>query len=73
MNLEGLQTLVKDELGLAALPKAKDRFIEDLDVSSLSMVELMTAIEEEYDVRIPMEEIHLIQTYGALVDRIKRG
>lgn len=43
-------------------PDAK--FGDDLDADSLDLVELVMALEEEFDVAVPEEELEDIQTVG---------
>jgi len=40
------------------------RFIDDLGADSLDLVELIMAIEEEFDIEIPDEEAEKIVTVG---------
>ncbi|MFH1235890.1 MAG: acyl carrier protein [Parcubacteria group bacterium] len=47
------------------------RFIEDLGADSLDIIELIMAIEEEYDLNIPDEEAEKLTTYGALIECLK--
>ena len=44
------------------------RFFADLDADSLDLVELVMALEERYDVRIPEEELEGIVTVGDALD-----
>ncbi|TDT61609.1 acyl carrier protein [Fonticella tunisiensis] len=46
-------------------------FIDDLGADSLDIVELIMALEEEFDIEIPDEEAEKIQTVGDVVDYIK--
>jgi len=46
-------------------------FIDDLGADSLDTVELVMALEEEFDLEIPDEEAEKIQTVGEAVDYIK--
>jgi acyl carrier protein len=39
-------------------------FGDDLDADSLDLVELMMAIEEQFDVEIPEEDLEGVQTVG---------
>lgn len=59
------------ELGLDA-DKIRDdaHFEEDLDVDSLGVVELLMALEDEFDVKIPDEEAESIMTVGQAVDLV---
>lgn len=45
-------------------------FLDDLDVDSLSMVEVVLACEERFDVRIPDEALEGLVTVGDAVDYI---
>lgn len=44
------------------VPDAK--FGDDLDADSLDLVELVMALEEEFDISVPEEELENIQTVG---------
>jgi acyl carrier protein len=59
------------ELGLDA-DKINDgaHFEEDLDVDSLGVVELLMALEDEFDVKIPDEDAETIVTVGQAIDLV---
>lgn len=44
------------------------KFAEDLDADSLDLVELVMALEEEFDVSIEEEELNDVTTVGAAYD-----
>jgi acyl carrier protein len=46
-------------------------FADDLDADSLDLVELVMALEEEFDVTVEEEELEGISTVGAAFDLIK--
>lgn len=46
-------------------------FIDDLGADSLDIVELIMAMEEEFDIEIPEEDAENITTVGAAVEYIK--
>ncbi|MGK2930967.1 MAG: acyl carrier protein [Acidimicrobiales bacterium] len=46
-------------------------FADDLDADSLDLVELVMALEEEFDVTVEEEELEGIDTVGAAFDLIK--
>src|SRR3954463_8169213 len=51
-------------------------FTDDLDVDSLSMVEVVVAAEEKFDVKIPDDEVKNLKTVGdagAFIDRAQNG
>jgi len=72
-----LVALVRQTLGAdAALPRQfpVDRQLSDLGVSSLKMVNLMLAVELEFDIAIPQSDItpenfHSVATIQAMVVR----
>ena len=74
---EQLVTLVKQTLGPNAVlphPFPVDRQLSDLGVSSLKMVNLMLAVEIEFDIAIPQSDItpenfHSVAAIEALVIR----
>jgi acyl carrier protein len=48
-------------------------FTDDLDVDSLSMVEVVVAAEEKFDVKIPDDEVKNLKTVGDAVAYIERA
>ncbi len=48
-------------------------FVDDLDVDSLSMVEIAVVAEERFEVSIPDEEIKNLRTVGDVVTYIERA
>lgn len=67
-----LRTLVAESLGVEeeeVVPEAS--FEEDLNVDHQELVDLMLAIEEEFDVRIPDDELAGIATIGDAVDYLE--
>ncbi|MDU1411607.1 MAG: acyl carrier protein [Clostridium sp.] len=49
----------------------ESEFIDDLGADSLDLVELIMALEEEFDMEIPDEDAEKITTVGDVVDYIK--
>lgn len=69
---EKIKKIISEQLGVEedeVLPEAK--FVDDLGADSLDTVELVMALEEEFDIEIPDEEAEKIQTVGAAIDFIK--
>jgi len=48
-------------------------FIDDLGADSLDIVELIMALEEEFDLEIPDSEAEKITTVGDVVEYIKNN
>jgi acyl carrier protein len=60
---ERVKSIIVEQLGVSleeVTPQAS--FIEDLGADSLDIVELIMALEEEYDLEIPDEDAEKIQT-----------
>ena len=49
---------------------AEARFGDDLDADSLDLVELVMALEEEFNVSVPEEELEGIETVGQAYDLV---
>jgi acyl carrier protein len=66
-----LTDLLVEELGLDRENiKMSATFEEDLEVDSLGVVELLMALEDNFDVKIPDEEAEKITTVSEAVDVI---
>ena len=48
-------------------------FTDDLDVDSLSMVEVVVAAEEKFSVRIPDDQVKNLKTVGDAVSYIEKA
>ncbi len=48
-------------------------FTDDLDVDSLSMVEVVVAAEEKFDVKIPDDDVQGLKTVGDAVNYIVKA
>ena len=46
-------------------------FKEDLGADSLDLFELVTNLEEEYNIEIPAEELEKLTTVGKVIDYLK--
>jgi acyl carrier protein len=66
-----LATIVEEIAGVPADDVQADKeFVGDLDVDSLSMVEIVVAAEEKFGVRIPDDQVKNLKTVGDAVDFI---
>ena len=66
-----LAAIVEEIAGVPAADVQADKeFIADLDVDSLSMVEIVVAAEEKFGVRIPDDQVKNLRTVGDAVDYI---
>ncbi|MGH4119964.1 acyl carrier protein [Clostridium sp.] len=51
--------------------KMESSFMNNLGADSLDIVELIMALEEEYEIEIPDEDVEKITTVGDVVEYIK--
>ncbi|WP_428056695.1 acyl carrier protein [Candidatus Avelusimicrobium alvi] len=78
MSVENVQERVKniivEQLGVEAdQVKPEAQFVNDLGADSLDTVELIMALEEEFDIEIPDEKAEKIKTVGEAVDYIEQN
>ena len=69
---EKVKEIIVDQLGVdekQVSPEAS--FIDDLGADSLDTVELVMALEEEFDIEIPDEEAEKIASVKNAIDYIK--
>jgi acyl carrier protein len=72
--VEGLAEILEEVAGVNPDDVAEGKsFTEDLDVDSLSMVEVVVAAEEKFDVKIPDDEVQNLKTVGDAVSYILKS
>lgn len=70
--LEKVKEVIKEQLGVEDdAIKLETSFIDDLGADSLDIVELIMALEEEFDMQIPDSEAEKISTVSDVVEYIK--
>ncbi len=63
--LERIKEIVAENLGVDAEAITKETsFKDDLSADSLDLFELVTALEDEYGIEIPSEDLEKIETVG---------
>jgi acyl carrier protein len=69
--LAKVKSVVSEKLNVGEDQVTTDaKFVEDLGADSLDQVELIMALEDEFDLKIPEEEAEQLSTIGAAVDFI---
>ena len=69
--LDGLAVIVNEVAGVPVADIQPDKsFIDDLDIDSLSMVEVVMAAEDKWGVKIPDSEVKNLKTVGDAVTYI---
>ena len=72
--LEGLAEIVEEVAGIDAAEVTLEKsFTGDLDVDSLTMVEVVVAAEEKFGVKIPDDEVQNLKTVGDAVSFIEKA
>ena len=66
-----VKTIISDQLEVATDKLTMDTTFEDIDADSLDIVELVMALEEEFDLEISDQEIENIKTIGDVIRYIE--
>ncbi len=66
-----VKDIIADQLEVAVDKLAMETTFEDIDADSLDIVELVMALEEEFDLEISDQEIENINTVGDVVKYIE--
>lgn len=70
--LEKIKEIVADQLGIDEDDvKLESNFKEDLEADSLDLFELVMALEEDYGVEIPSEDLEKIATVNDIIEYLK--
>ena len=72
---ERVKEVIGEQLGIEYLDTItmETTFIDDLGADSLDIVELIMALEEEFDLEIPEAEAEKITSVGDVVEYIKNN
>ena len=71
---EKVKKIIIEQLGVAETSVTMEAsFIDDLGADSLDIVELVMALEEEFDIEIPDADAEKVVTVGDVVDYIKEN
>ena len=70
--LEKLQAIIAEQLGIEAGDVSADsNFKDDLNADSLDLFEMIMAMEEEFEVEIPSDDLEQLQTVQDVMDYFK--
>ena len=70
--LEKIKEMVAEQLNVDAADITEETsFKEDFGADSLDLFELVSNLEDEYEIEIPSEELEKITTVGAVVEFLK--
>ncbi len=68
-----VKEIIAEQLGLSVEEVANESsYVDDLGANSLDVVELVMALEEEFDIEISDDELEKIRTVQDTIDYIKQ-
>ena len=71
--LEKVIEIIEDKLNLEGVEiTAESNFKDDLNADSLDLFELIMALEDEFGVEIPSEDLENIATVGDVIEYIEK-
>ena len=69
---ESVKKVIIEQLGVTeSAVTSEASFLDDLSADSLDIVELVMALEEEFDIEIPDEDAEKVTTVGDVVEYIR--
>ena len=69
---QALAEILEEVAGVSPADVTADKsFVDDLDVDSLSMVEVAMAVEEKFNAKIPDDKLSELKTVGDAVNYVK--
>ena len=70
--LEQMKEMIADQLGIDAEEVTPEKSLkEDLNADSLDLFELVTNLEDEYEIEIPAEDLESMVTVQDVLDYLK--
>jgi len=73
-TLERLQQLLHKDFDIPVEKLSRDALLEDLEIDSLRMIEILFSVEEVFKITVPAEQQELrlrLKTFGDLADYIQ--
>ncbi|MBW0101782.1 MULTISPECIES: acyl carrier protein [Pseudonocardia] len=71
--LSGLAEIVEEVAGIDTAEVTSEKsFVDDLDIDSLSMVEIAVQAEDKFGAKIPDDQLAELKTVGDAVDFISK-
>jgi acyl carrier protein len=72
--LAGLAEIIDEVAGVPADDVTPEKsFVEDLDIDSLSMVEIAVAAQDKFGVEIPDEQLKDLKTVQDVINFVSKG
>ncbi|MCA2207577.1 meromycolate extension acyl carrier protein AcpM [Nocardia rosealba] len=71
--IAGIADIIEEVTGIEAAEVTPEKsFIEDLEIDSLSLVEIAVQLEDKYAVKIPDEDLSSLRTVGDAVTYVQK-
>lgn len=72
MIFDRVKTIINEQLGVSEDEiSLESNFLEDFGADSLELIDLIMALESEFDIEVPEEDIEEIETVGDVVSYLK--
>ncbi|MGA3155340.1 MAG: acyl carrier protein [Streptosporangiaceae bacterium] len=72
--LAGLAEIIDEVAGVPADQVSPEKtFVDDLDIDSLSMVEIAVAAQDKFGVEIPDDQLKDLKTVQDVIDYVRRA
>ncbi|NTV79127.1 MAG: acyl carrier protein [Clostridiales bacterium] len=70
--LEKISEIIAEQLSVSVSEISEEtKFKEDLGADSLDLFELVMALEDEYSIEIPQEDLESLKTVGSVISYLK--
>ena len=73
-TIAGLAEIIEEVTGIGPSEVTPEKsFVDDLDIDSLSMVEIAVAAQDKFGVEIPDDELKNLKTVQDVIDYVRRA
>ena len=72
--IAGIAEIIEEVTGIEPSEITPEKsFVDDLDIDSLSMVEIAVAAQDKFDVEIPDEQLKDLKTVQDVIDYVRKS
>ncbi|HCT65193.1 MAG TPA: acyl carrier protein [Lachnospiraceae bacterium] len=71
MDKSQVIAIIAEQLGIAETEITEDTVFADLGADSLDLFQIISALEEEFDIEFENEDVEKIKTVGDAIDYVK--
>ena len=72
MTLDKIKAIIAEQLGVDEIEvKPETHLMKDLEADSLDAVEIIMAIEDEFDIEVPDEDAEKFQTVNDIISYVE--